>query len=485
MTRLYIGIDIGSSSVRSAAFDANGNVIVECREEIKTRMQRGRAEQNPDDWMQSAIHTLRELATRLHQKKHHVHAIGVTGHCPTFALYREGAAVSTGIMYQDTDAAAALEDLNAAIGPHAYIQSRTGQWPSAYYVLPKLIRMRKEGLIDSDAHDAHLTVLQPRDAVLLALTGELATDPTHAACTLAYDLLQRQWRDDWMDGFGLHSIRYPKVINSTQVVGCLRRSVSEDTGLPTHIPVVAGAADSLAAVYGSGASEPGVLCDVSGTSTCLHATVPRIGHIEGINTYPHLDNLQWSAELGINATGASMKWLSEVTKCSYEKLAFEARKVEAGSNGLHFFPYMAGDRLESGRTGGFAGLKLEHGTGHLARAIMEGVAMSMRHCSDKLRQAGGEFTAMHTCGGGSVIGVWNQIKADVTGLPVSASRPADPTAFGAALAASRGVGGEMKLPLQNAANFEPDQNRLLYDELYKQHRWLEGSCLATKEQIDE
>lgn len=318
-------------------------------------------------------------------------------------------------------------------------------------------------------------VVQPRDAAGWFLTGKLATDPTHAACTLAYDIVKGEWTWDWLEQLGLGQLRWPAIVPPSGMLGEITEFASKKTGLPAGIPVAIGAADSLCAVYGAQTAASGVLFDVSGTSTCLHLSVEKPVDLYAVNTYPHLEEGKWLAEVGLNTTGIALSWLAKLFNKTHAELLEEACEIESGANGLLFLPHMAGgERDVPTRPGAFIGLHLGHTQGHMVRAVLEGVAFALLQRIELLNLSGHTVQRVIVCGGGSRSEQWNQIKADIFGLPVSAVNPPDTTALGAAMAAWRMLRQDRMPVITDLVDYLPDVSKKgMYAEMYGRFARLE------------
>lgn len=440
---LFVGLDIGTSGVRAVAYSMSGDIAAEGRAPLQADYpQPGRAEQSPSAWWSGSVEALSQLSRSLGENMRRIEAIGLTGQCPSFTLLQpSGHTVGNGLLYQDNRAAAETGRMIERFGLHA-IHRRTGQAPSPFYIAPKLLWLSDNGRAADKLAGA--AVVQPRDLAGWHLTGRLATDPTHAACTLLYDLEHRAWAEDWIRELGLSALTWPEILPPCTILGRLTSAAAAATGLRSGIPVVIGAADSLCAVYGAGIKIGDDLCDVSGTSTCLHLLVEKPVRTMSVNTYPYIDSAAFCAETGLNTTGAAIKWLSGLLRISLEDLLAEAARIEPGAEGLFFLPYLSGgERDDPDRKGAFAGLRLGHSGGHMMRAVLEGTAYALRQRMELFKESGEPVSRMTVCGGGARNALWNQIKADVTGLPLAAVHPHDTTALGAAMLAARATGPDM------------------------------------------
>ncbi|UVI30956.1 xylulokinase [Paenibacillus spongiae] len=448
---IVIGLDIGTSGVRAVAFSMQGQLLAEgrARIEVISSVQDG-FEQNPNDWWEASVVSLQQVAHQLGSKVHKVTGIGITGQCPTFTLlYEDGTTLDQAILYQDNRAVKEAETLISIFGREA-IHRRTGQDASSFYILPKLLWLKEH-------HPEHVVpgaaVVQPSDFVGWRLTGKIATDQTHAACTLAFDLNMGNWTEDWLEELELHHLHWPEVLTPGSKVGELLDDIANVIGFPPGIPIVAGGADSICAVYGSNATDYGILCDVSGSSTCLHLSVPQPVHHLSVNTYPHIENGRWCAEAGINTTGIAFSWLTTMLNASYESLIEAAGQVNPGCDGLLFLPHLSGgERDLPERPGAFIGLRLDHSAGHLARAVLEGISYALLQRIELLQRSGHHaIRSVVACGGGTKNTLLNQIKADIFGLPLEAVTLHDTTALGAAMTAAKANG--TKLNIDETVNY--------------------------------
>jgi xylulokinase len=455
---ILVGLDIGTSGARALAFTPEGGCIAQGRAAFATDYAGAdRAEQNPEDWWRAAMAALCAMSARLDAGARLVAGIGLTGQCPTFACFLpSGAAMGPGLLYQDNRASAETGLLIDRFGAAA-IHRRSGQAPSPFYVLPKLLWLKRH---QAGWPGAGAVVAQPRDLVGWRLTGRLATDPTHAACTLAYDLTAGAWASDWLRELGLEALIWPEILPSCSVLGYLTADAAALTGLCEGTPVIVGAADSICAAYGAQATGLGVLCEVAGTSTCLHLSVEQPVAAYAVNTYPHIEAGQWCSEVGLNTTGAALAWLSTLLKASPEEALEQAARAAPGSAGLLFLPHLSGgERDEPGRCGAFAGLHLGHSESHIARAILEGVGYALRQRVELLEASGCPVTRVVSCGGAARSALWAQIKADILGIPVSQVAPPDTTAWGAALIVARALKIAAESVELSYSYFFPERNR--------------------------
>lgn len=443
---VLVAIDVGTSGARSVAFALDGRRLEEVRRAYPTRTPRpGWAEQSAADWRSASLGSLAELVRRLGSGRR-VQAISLTGQCPSVVLVdARGRALGPGLTYRDNRATVEAAAIRDRFGDRA-IHARTGHRPAAFHIAPKLLWLRRH---ERSTWDAAALALQPRDWVVLALTGEAVTDGTHAAATLLYDLRARAWGDALIDDLDLQRSLLPRIGRPDEVVGTLRPRVAVRLGLPPSTPVVLGGADSQACALGTGVVGPGPVSEMAGSSTCLNAVVATPLEALEVTHYPHVIGRDFTTETGLNTTGAAVGWVADrlyagrggrASSRDFERLDREAAAVAPGADGLLFVPVLGhGERTDAALRGAITGLSLGHGRAAIARSVLEGVAFAIRDQLDLLRAAGTPVTELRVSGGDARLAAWNQVKADVTGLPV-VPFPGDAATSGVAMLAGLGAG---------------------------------------------
>lgn len=476
---LNIVIDIGSSGIRAVAFSLSGKAIKASRQDYPTHYPLpGWAEQDPHDWQDAAIRAVSSLVQNL-PKGIPINGLSFTGQCPSYLpVDAQMQPLGNVLTYQDNRSTQESDYIAALVG-NEYIHQRSGHSIEPFFILPKLLWHKNHA---PDLFKQIHKVLQPCDYLEYLFTGRLCTDPAYACGTLVYDRFIKNWNRELLTKLDIPEDIFPEsIVNSWDVVGEIKSEIADLTGLPRGVKVIRGGPDSQCCALGVAAIETDVLSNMSGTSTCLNRTLMeplddlRVGH------YAHVVPDRWSAEVGLNTTGVSLKKMAKMffsdldNRQMYEKVGSCALKSPAGCHDLLFFPYLSnGERDNQSVKGGFYNLNMMTETEDMIRAVLEGVAFAEKERADLLMPQGQKFSAMRISGGGAALDIWCQIKADVMDVPVSALKDVDAAELGASMLVS--VGADLFSDLAAAirecdlqyVEFSPDaKNVTLYKEKYE------------------
>jgi xylulokinase len=474
-----LAVDVGTTGARAAAFDLDGHRVLEVRRGYPVNSpQAGWAEQDARLWRSATLSVLSGVIRALGPEVR-IRGIGLTGQCPSFVpIDARGEPVGPGLMYRDNRATVEAAEFRERFGDVA-IHRRTGHLPAAFHIGPKVLWLRRHR---PELFARTVRFLQPRDLAAFALTGEQATDGTHAAATLLFDLRSRRWDESLFGALDLDPDLFPPVRESSEVIGELRPALVRRFRLPRAVPVVLGGADSQACALGAGVIVPGPVSEMAGSSTCLNAVVPAPLDELLITHYPHVIPGPFTTETGINTTGAAVEWLARLLyggrsaragAADYRLLDDEAAAIAPGADGVLALPVLGdGERTDPDLRAAFTGLSQRHGRAVLVRAVLEGTVFAMRRQLELLRRAGTHVDELRVSGGDTRLAVWNRIKADALGLPV-VRVPGDAATTGVAMLA--GLGAAVYRDLNEAMArcvhlddpIEPDASvRARYDAAY-------------------
>lgn len=474
MRTAVVGIDVGTSSTKGVLVDPQGGVLATAvREHTVQRPKPGHVEMDAEIWwceLVSIVRALREAAPDAEPV-----AIGVSGMGPCVLLLDEaGAPVRPAILYGvDTRAGEQIESLTAELGADAIVE--TGGTPlTSQAVGPKIAWVREH---EPDAYARASALAMPASFLAQRLTGELFLDHHSASQSWPlYDLDAAAWRDDWWERIA-PGIAQPRLALPSDAIGVVTAEAAELTGLPEGIPVALGTIDAWDEAVSAGATRPGDLMLMYGTTMFLVTTTAERPSAPGMWTTRGVAAGTYSLAGGMATSGAITTWIRDLVGGDYAGLSAQAAESGPGANGLLMLPYLAGERTpiqDPDARGVLVGMTLQTTAGDLYRAALEATAFGVRHNIDVMREAGTPIERVVAVGGGTTGGLWTQIVSDVTGLPQVVPSVTVGASFGAAFLAA-GLVGEPDIDAWNppAAVVEPDQRlRDTYDALYRHYRAL-------------
>ena len=415
--------------MKALALSTDGEVLaVATRPYGLSTPRPGWAEQDPEDWWRAAESALAEVCAR-----RDVAGIGLSGQMHGLVVLDDGGRViRPAILWNDQRTAAECAEIEEGIGRDRLI-ALTGNRALTGFTAPKLLWLRRH---EPESYGRIARVALPKDYVRLRLTGEWAIDASDASGTLLLDVARRDWSTEVVDALALPREWLPPVLESPDRAGWV---TARDT-VPRAAPVAAGAGDQPAAAVGVGATRPGTLSVVLGTSGVVLAPLPAYAHDRAarVHAFCHALPGTWQAMGVMLSAAGSLQWLHDAVApdVPFDRLVAEAEAWTPGAEGLLFLPYLAGERTphaDPDARGAFVGLELRHDRGALVRAVLEGVAFGLRDALDLLRELGVEATTARVSGGGARGRLWLRIVASVLGVPLELTESEEGSALGAAL----------------------------------------------------
>jgi xylulokinase len=400
---------------------------------------------------------IRKVIASANLKAEEIVCIGFSGQMHGAVMLDEkGSVVRPALIWCDVRTEKQCHDLTAKIGQERLIQL-TCNPALANFTLTKLLWVREN---EPENWKRVRAVMLPKDYVRFRLTGERATDMTDASGTLLLDVVHRRWSREMLQAAEIDERLLPSLHESPAVCGKISVKGAAESGLSAGTPVVAGAGDQSAGATGMGIVAAGTVSATIGTSGVVFAATdrPALDPRGRVHTFCHAIPGRWHVMGVTQAAGLSLRWFRDTfatnssgVRESYDQLTAEAAKIPAGSDGLLWTPYLMGERtphLDSNARGALVGLTASHTRAHVVRAILEGVAFSLRDTFTLFREMNVPVTSIRLGGGGARSPLWRQIQADVYGHAVEIVEAEEGAAYGAALLA--GVGGGL-WPMVDAA----------------------------------
>ncbi|SDX71083.1 xylulokinase [Paenibacillus sp. CF384] len=441
---LLMGIDIGTSSVKSMVMDTSGRVLGFAQMEYDINIPvSGYAEQNPDDWWELVKKTSAQAIMKAGIDGGALAGIGFSGQMHGLvALDKEGQVLRPSIIWCDQRSIPQKDELESRITTEQ-LGNMVKNSVSTGFLILSLLWMKEN---EPDLYSRIDRVMLPKDYVRYRLTGEMGTDTTDASGTSAYDTASLHWSEPLMSLVGIDSKLFPAVGKPWEIAGYVAKQAESESCFKAGTPVVFGGADQAMQAVGNGIIESGDLSVTIGTGGQLFTTIDQPVYDKRLrtHTFVHAVPDRWYLLGATMSAGLSLKWLSsQVLKNSdYKALDRKAKEVPAGSDGLLFLPYLAGDRtphMDPHASGMFIGLKLNHNDAHLIRAVLEGVCYSLRDGVEIIRSLGVDLKRIIISGGGAKSPLWSQILADVLNRDVYVSTTEEQACVGASIMAGVGV----------------------------------------------
>ncbi len=424
MSGCAVGIDVGTSGVKGLAIAPDGSVLASAEAGYPLATPRpGWSEQHPEHWWQATESVL----GRLRDAAGNPDGIGLSGQMHGLvALDEHDRVLRPAILWNDQRTAHERAEIEQTVGLERLIEL-TGNRALPGLTAPMLLWLRRN---EPDVYDRIARIALPKDYVRLRLCGEHATDVSDASGTLLLDVAGRAWSDEVLSALELEPAWLPKVLESPEVSG----------HTPDGVPVAAGGGDQAAGALGVGVDRPGPASVVLGTSGVVFTAFERFAADDQgrVQAFCHAVPGTWHTMGVMLSAAGSLRWLRDVAAAgvSYEELTASAAAWPAGTEGLLFLPYLAGERTphaDPDARGAFAGLSVRHDRGALVRAVLEGVAFGLRDSLDLVSELGGRPVLGRVSGGGARSELWLQIVASVLELPLERVAVDEGAAFGAAI----------------------------------------------------
>ncbi len=453
---IFLGIDIGTSGTKTLAIDARGKILGEATSLYPSYHPKPLwSEQDPEDWWQATIKTVRAVVKHARLKPADVKAIGLSGqmHGSVF-LDKQNRVVRRAILWNDQRTAVECDEMHERAGGRAQLIRMVANPALTGFTAPKILWLRNH----EPRHFARTAkVLLPKDDVRRRMTGEFATDVSDASGMLLLDMARRDWSSELLSKLELDRALLARCYESEEVTGTLTKEAAAALGLSISCVVVGGAGDCAAGAVGNGIVSRGTLSTSIGTSGIMfvHSDTVEVDPAGRLHTFCHAVHGKWHM-MGVSLSGGGcLQWFrnrlcqAEIAAAKkskidpYEILTREAAEIPPGSQGLTFLPYLSGERTphaDPDARACFVGLTLAHSRGHMVRAIMEGVSYAMRDSLSIIQELGVPVRQIRASGGGSKSPLWRQIQADVFGQKVVTINAEEGPAYGVALLAAVGAG---------------------------------------------
>ncbi len=438
-----LGIDIGTSGTKAVLYAENGTKIDEVTFDYPLYQEKsGYAEQNPKDWETATYKAISSLNSN--NDITDLIGIGLSGQMHGLVMLdKYNQPLANSLIWCDTRADKECEEIlstmpnysNYAINP-----------PIVGFTLPKLLWIKNNR---TEIYSKINKILLPKDYMNYCLTGEFITDVSDASGTGYFDINKREWSKEILVTFGIKEEWLPKVLESCEVAGNLRKDLIEEYSwsINNNVTIVAGAGDQSASALGNGIIDNNDSCITVGSSGVVFTATdtPIKDYFGRVQTFCHAVKNMWHIMGVTQGAGLSVKWFKDnfAKEVSYKDLDELSKEIPAGSNKLLFLPYLMGERtphLDSSIRGAFIGISARHTLYDMYRAVLEGVAFSLKDCVELIKNLNIDVNSALIGGGGAKSNIWKQIIADALQIDLISNDNSESGTIGVAILASVGCG---------------------------------------------
>lgn len=452
---LFLGIDVGTSAAKAILIDAAGACVAESSAEYPlSSPQPLWSEQNPTDWWDGVVASIREILAKSAIPPGSIRAIGLTGQMHGLTLLdKSGRPLRPAILWNDQRTARECAEITAAVGASRVLEL-TGNPILTGFTAPKIAWVKRH---EPELFSKIDKVLLPKDYVRYRLSNAFFGDVSDASGTSLFDVGKRAWSAEMLDAVGVSRNWLAEITESTVASTRVSPDAAAQTGLIAGTPIVAGGGDQAAGAVGCGIVAEGHVSAALGTSGVLFAASDRYRtDPQGrLHAFCHAVPGKWHLMGVMLSAAGSFRWFRDAfcqaehdaaiaaNRDVYDDLTAIAAKAPAGSEGLIFLPYLSGERTPHAdplARGAFVGLTVRHSKAHLIRAVLEGVAFGLRDSLELMRDLKMNPNQIRCIGGGARSRLWRQIFADVFEADIVTLKVMHGAAYGAALLAAVGGG---------------------------------------------
>lgn len=436
----YIGVDLGTSSVKLLLMNGEGKIInIVSREYPLYFPKEGYSEQNPEDWLRETKTGIKELIKGIDSKD--VKGLGIAGQMHGLVILdKDDKVLRPAILWNDGRTGVETKYLNEEIGRDK-LSKYTNNIAFTGFTAPKILWVKNN---EKEIFDKINKIMLPKDYITYMLTGIHATDYSDASGMLLLDVKNKKWSKEMCDICFIKEEMLPKLYESFDVVGSIKEEVAVELGLTNDVKVVAGAGDNAGAAIGTGTSEDG-RCNISlGTSGTIFMSTDKslLDKNNALHSFCHSNGKYHLMGCMLSAASCNMWWLSDIigTK-DYDKEVSEISDKDLGENNVFFLPYLMGERSphnnEKARAV-FFGMSMDTKRKDMTQAVYEGVAFALRDQLDIARKEGLVVKRSTICGGGSKSELWCKIIANTLNIELDILETNEGPSLGAAMLASVG-----------------------------------------------
>ena len=437
----YIGVDLGTSSVKLLLMDDDGNIVNTVTKEYPISFPKpGWSEQNPTDWYEKTVEGIKELISNIDSSK--VAGISFGGQMHGLVILDENDnVIRPAILWNDGRTTKECDFLNNEYGKDK-LTNNTANIAFAGFTAPKILWLKEN---EPDNFKKISKIMLPKDYLAYRLSGEFCTDVSDASGMLLFDVKNRCWSEEMLELVGIKKEQMAKVYESYECVGNLTKQAASELGLSTSVKVIAGAGDNAAAAVGTGTVGDGK-CNISlGTSGTIFIASKNfsVDDNNALHSFAHSDGYYHLMGCMLSAASCNKWWLDDIIKDKdYQKEQAEITDDKLGNNKVFYLPYLMGERSPHNNPlarASFIGMTMDTTRSDMTQAVLEGVAFAIRDSFEVAKSLGIKVDRTKICGGGAKSPLWRKIIANVLNVKVDILEKEEGPSLGAALLAAVGT----------------------------------------------
>jgi xylulokinase len=438
----YIGIDLGTSALKTLLMDSEGKVVnIVSREYPLEFPHPGWSQQRPEDWKKAVLECIPELTEKIDRSK--VAGVGVGGQMHGLVVLDENdEVIRPAILWNDGRTAKETDYLNNEIGK-PQLSEWTGNIAFAGFTAPKLLWMREN---EPENFKKIKKIMLPKDYIVYVLTGVHSTDVSDASGMLLMDVKNRCWSKPMLDLCGITEEQMPALYESYEPVGTLKPGAAKALGLPAGVVVCAGAGDNAAAAVGTGTVGEG-RCNISiGTSGTVFISSCnfRVDSHNALHAFAHADGTYHLMGCMLSAGSCSKWWMDDILgSIDYASLESPITDDKLGRNHVYFLPYLMGERSphnDPAARGTLIGMTMDTTRADLTQAVLEGVAFGIRDSVEVAKSLGISIPRSKICGGGAKSPLWRKMFANILNIEIDTIASEEGPGLGGAMLAAVACG---------------------------------------------
>jgi len=436
----YIGVDLGTSSVKMLLMNENGEIKSIVSKEYKLYFPKpGWSEQKPEDWWEGVKAGMKELLAGVNPAE--VDGISFGGQMHGLVILDSNDNVlRPAILWNDGRTQAECDYLNNEIGREK-ISKYTANMALTGFTAPKLLWVKKN---EPEIFAKIAKIMLPKDYLAYRMSGVHCTDVSDASGMLLFDVEHKCWSEEMIEIVGIKREQLAGIYESYEVVGNMTEAAAAELGLHTGVKIIAGAGDNAAGAVGTGTLENG-MCSISlGTSGTVFIASDKfaVDADNAMHSFAHANGKYHFLGCMLSAASANKWWLEDVI--GTKDYSGEQKDIRAlGENGVFFLPYLMGERTPHNNPlarGTFIGMTMDTKRADMTQAVLEGVTFALRDALEIARGFGVEITRVRLCGGGAKSPLWCKIVANIMNVKVDKINSEEGPGYGAAILAAVGCG---------------------------------------------